>query len=161
MMELLSVNRSHRQEVFRLCQLLREENARMSFTDIASEEELDQWFDSPEIYLYGAFNTDGQLIGLLKATRGKGNKSHSVYLAAAVHPAYRKQQVAKTLTEYGLTKLKEEGILIARTYIYSWNTASIATIESLGFIQSGRVYMHEYDPDEGGYIDDLIYYKLL
>ena len=51
MMELLNVNRSHRQEVFRLCQLLREENARMSFTDIASEEELDQWFDSPEIYL--------------------------------------------------------------------------------------------------------------
>jgi len=161
MIELLIVNRSHRQEVFRLCQMLREENARMSFTDIASEEELDQWFDSPEIYLYGAFDADGQLVGLLKATRGKGNKSHSAYLAAAVHPAFRKQQVAKTLTEYGLIKLKAEGILIARTYIYSWNTASIATIERLGFTQSGRVFMHEYDPTEGGYIDDLIFYKLL
>jgi len=147
--------------IFDLCQLLKRENARMSFTDIDDKLQIQQWFDDSNVFLYGDFTESGRLIGLLKATRGKENKAHSVYLAAATHPDFRKQKVAVHLTLFALEELKKEGIKIARTYIYSWNTASIATIEKCGFTQSGRVVMHEYDEVTQSYIDDLIYFKHL
>lgn len=155
------INEQDTDAIFDLCQLLKEENARMSFTDIEDKQQIKQWLDDPAIFLFGAFDDNGKLKGLLKATRGKDNKTHSVYLAAATHPAYRKKHVAENLTLFALESLKNEGIKIARTYIYSGNTASIATIEKCGFTQSGRVVMHEFDEVTQSYIDDLIYYKLL
>lgn len=155
------LTRQDAKEIYELCTLLRDENARMSFTDIVSIEGLEIWFNDESVSLYGTYDADNHLIAMLKSTRGKGNKAHSAYLAAAVHPNYRKQSLASELTLKVLEKLKSEGILIARTYIYSWNTASIATIEKCGFQMSGRVMMHEYDEISGGYIDDLIYYKVL
>ena len=147
--------------IFSFCQLLKAENARMSFTDVESKTDIIKWIEDDLIYLYGDFSQAGVLMGLVKATRGKDNKSHSAYLAAAVHPDFRKHQIASTLTNFVLGELKKEGIKIARTYIYSWNKASIATIEKCGFIQSGRVVMHEYDEITQAYIDDLIYYKMI
>ncbi len=147
--------------IYALCHLLREDNARMSFADIKDRSQINEWLSDPLVSVFGDFGDDGKLRGLLKATRGKDNKSHSVYLAAATHPDYRKMNIAYSLTLFTLEALKEEGILIARTYIYSWNRASIATIEKSGFTLSGRVVMHEYDEVTKTYIDDLIYYKLL
>lgn len=147
--------------IYDLCSVLRAENARMSFTDIEKIEDLKAWFNDSNIYLYGLFDVYGKLTAMVKATRGTSNKSHSAYLAAAVHPINRKQNLASELTLAVLDELKSMGVLIARTYIYSWNTASIATIEKCGFILSGRVMMHEYDEISGAYIDDLIYYKYL
>lgn len=156
-----AIVKSDLESVFELCQVLKEENARMSFTDVESMDDVDKWLEDKNVYLYGSFDSEGKLLGLIKATRGRGNKSHSAYLAAAVHPKARKKNVATELTLYALDELKKEGLLIARTYIYSWNTASINTIEKCGFIQSGRVFMHEYDTETQGFIDDLIYYKCL
>ena len=156
-----AIVKSDIEAVYGLCQLLKGENARMSFTDVETAEDVSKWLEDQSVYLYGAFDLDGKILGLIKATRGRGNKSHSAYLAAAVHPNARKKNIATDLTLYALAELKKEGLLIARTYIYSWNTASINTIEKCGFIQSGRVFMHEYDTETQGFIDDLIYYKCL
>jgi len=147
--------------VFSFCEALKVENARMSFTDVNQLQDIFDWYEATAVYLYGAFNEAGELVGLLKGTRGVANKAHSVYLAAAVSQPYRKLSIASGLTLYALDCMKQEGIKIARTYIYSWNKASIATIEKVGFIQSGKVYMHEYDEVTQTYIDDLIYYKVL
>jgi len=147
--------------IYELCHLLREENARMSFTDIKDHSQINEWLSDPLVSVFGDFNEEGHLRGLLKATRGKDNKSHSAYLAAATHPGHRKMKIAQSLTLFALDALKKEGVLIARTYIYSWNLPSIATIEKCGFTMSGRIVMHEFDDVTLTYIDDLIYYKLL
>ena len=159
--EMRAVCRDDVGEIYKLCQILKEENARMSFTDVESESDINTWLDDPNNYLYGAFDQSGKLAGLLRAKRGVNNKSHSVYLAAAVNPEYRKRNIANELTSFALEQLKEKGVKIARTYIYSWNKASIATIEKCGFIFGGSVVMHEYDPVTETYIDDLIYHKIL
>ncbi len=151
----------HSEGIFELCQRLKEENARMSFTDIEHIDQLENWFNDSNVLLYGKFSESGQLIAMVKATRGVGNKAHSCYLAAATHPDFRKESLASSLTNEVLDDLKNRGVLIARTYIYSWNRASIKTIEKCGFTQSGRVVMHEYDELTGEYIDDLIFYKRL
>lgn len=155
------INEMDLDAIYELCRLLRDENARMSFTDIKDRNQINEWLSDPLVSVFADFDENGQLTGLLKATRGKDNKSHSVYLAAATHPDYRKMNIAHRLTLYALEALKEEGVKIARTYIYSWNRASIATIEKCGFTLSGRVVMHEFDEATQTYIDDLIYYKLL
>lgn len=147
--------------IFELCQLLKQENARMSFTDVESESDITAWLEDPNIYLYGAFDHAGHLTGLVRAKRGIHSKAHSVYLAAAVHPDYRKRNIAVELTQFALEKLRDKDVKIARTYIYSWNKASIATIEKCGFTYGGRVVMHEFDEVTGTYIDDLIYHKIL
>ena len=148
-------------QIYDFCQRLKEEHARMSFTDVETEAEVEAWLEDPSIYAFGTFEASGVLTGLLRAKRGQGNKAHSVYLAAAVHPEYRKRNIAKELTLFALEILKGEGVKIARTYIYSWNKASIATIEKCGFTYGGSVVMHEYDPVTEAYIDDLIYHKVL
>lgn len=155
------INEMDLDAIYKFCHLLREENARMSFADIKDHSQINEWLSDPLVSVYGDFGDDGQLRGLLKSTRGKDNKSHSVYLAAATHPDHRKMSIAHRLTLFALEALKEDGVLIARTYIYSWNQASIATIEKCGFTMSGRIVMHEFDELTQTYIDDLIYYKLL
>lgn len=147
--------------IYELCKSLKQENARMSFTDVENEADIVAWLEDANMYLYGAFDDVGSLTGLIRAKRGVQNKAHSVYLAAAVHPEHRKRNIAYDLTLYALDRLKAEGVKIARTYIYSWNTASIATIEKCGFTFGGRVMMHEFDELTGTYIDDLIYHKVL
>lgn len=155
------IQRGDFEAIFSLCEALKIENARMSFTDVDQITDVIAWYEASTVYLYGAFNERNELVGLLKGTRGVASKAHSVYLAAAVSLAYRKLSIASDLTCFALSCMKQEGIKIARTYIYSWNKASIATIEKAGFIQSGRVYMHEYDEITQAYIDDLIFYKVL
>jgi len=82
-------------------------------------------------------------------------------VACAVKKEYRKQNLATDITNYGLADLKSLGVLIARTYIYSWNKASIATIKKCGFEEGGRVLMHQYEPDLGEFIDDLLFHRVL
>ena len=69
--------------------------------------------------------------------------------------------MATDITNFGLADTKTYGVLIARTKIYSWNKASIATIKKCGFVESGRVVMHQYEASVGDYIDDLIFHKVL
>lgn len=139
---------------------LKAQDAKMSFVSFDNEEKIIDQLSDPNIYIYLAL--DGEIVSaMFRAIRDTGNKSHSCYIAAAVKKEYRKNNLATDLTLYGLADVKNEGVLIARTMIYSWNKASIATIKKCGFEESGRKFMHQYEPSKGGYIDDLIFHKVL
>lgn len=146
--------------VLDFCLELKEQDAKMSFTSFDTEEKILSYINDPLIYLY--ISLDGtKVTSMFRAIRDIGNKSHSVYIAAAVKREYRQQNLATEITLYGLENVKKDGVLIARTMIYSWNKASIATIKKCGFIEAGRKFMHQYEPELGGYIDDLIFHKVL
>jgi RimJ/RimL family protein N-acetyltransferase len=139
---------------------LKIQDAKMSFTSFETEEIIRKELNDPDTNLYIALD-EGVVTAMFRAIRGKRNKNHSCYVACAVRKAYRKQNLATDLTQFGLDDMKLAGVKIARTKIYSWNTASINTIKKCGFVESGRVYMHQYEESIGGYIDDLIFHKVL
>ncbi|WP_432408691.1 GNAT family N-acetyltransferase [Wukongibacter sp. M2B1] len=139
---------------------LSSERTEVSFVEIASMDEIKAWIKSPDTFVYVA--ADGDVISaVLRAKRGKGNKKHSCNLTVAVDYSFRGNSIAKELTEYALRLLKNEGIKIARAYIYSNNKSSINTILACGFSFAGNVHMHHYDEKENIYVDDLIFHKLL
>lgn len=146
--------------ILTFCLELREQDAKMSFTTFDSQEKIESYLKDETVFLYIA--VDGEVVtAMFRALRGQGNKGHSVYVACAVKKEYRKKNLATDLTNYGLADVKKYGVIIARTKIYSWNKASIATIKKCGFEEGGRVLMHQYEPSVGGYIDDLIFHKVL
>jgi RimJ/RimL family protein N-acetyltransferase len=146
--------------ILAFCLELKAQDARMSFTDYDTIESLEASFDDDDIHLYIAIE-DNIVVAMFRAVRGKGRKDHSAYVACAVKKEYRKRNLATDLTNFGLADVKLLGVKIARTKIYSWNEASIATIKKSGFSESGRVFMHEYEPKLGTYIDDLIFHRVL
>lgn len=152
---------THIDKIFEFCNDLKRENAKMSFADIEDKSTLIKWIESDFVRLYLTIDSDGTLLAMLRADIGSGNKSHSAYLAAATKIEARNKGIGQDLVKYSLKKLKDEGIKIVRTKIYSWNKPSISTIEKCGFTLSGRIVMHEYDEDLEDYIDDLIYHKIL
>jgi RimJ/RimL family protein N-acetyltransferase len=139
---------------------LKSQKARMSFTDFDTENMVLDQLDDPLVSLYIVFEKD-QVIAMFRGVRGEGNKGHSVYVACAVKKQYRNQNLATDITHFALEDLKSKGVLIARTKIYSWNDASIATIKKCGFEASGKIVMHEYMEEIKAYIDDLIFHKIL
>jgi len=148
-------------EIYHFCQLLIEDHVRMSFTDVVSIDVVHHWLADPRMTLYIAVLEDTKVIGMLRTKAFKGNKAHAIDLACAVDSNYRQHAVATSLTEFGLLDQKNRGKMIARTYIYSWNIASIKTIEKLGFTLDGRIKMLYYDPSTHESVDDLIYSKRL
>lgn len=151
---------SDAQMILDFCLELKDQNAKMSFTDFDSLEIVNEALNDFNTHLYVAIQ-DNLVVAMFRGLRGENNKSHSAYVACAVKKEYRKQNLATELTEFGLMDLKSQGVLIARTKIYSWNTASINTIKKSGFSESGRIFMHEFEPDSGTYIDDLIFHRVL
>lgn len=146
--------------ILEFCLELKSQDAKMSFTSFDTYEKIESYINDPIVFLY--ITLDGNTVtSMFRALRGEGNKVHSVYVACAVKKEYRQKNLATTITNFGLEDVKKEGVLIARTKIYSWNKASIATIKKCGFEESGRVYMHQYEPSVEGYIDDLIFHRVL
>ena len=147
-------------QVLSLFEELKEENAGVSFTEYENEEEIREWIHNPNIYVYAALYGD-RVAGVFKGRSDGGNKRHSAFLTCAVDERYRCNNIAKNLTYYGVESLKENGIKIARAYVYSDNKPSINTILSCGFQFAGNVYMHHYDEEKQPYGDDLIFHKIL
>ena len=147
-------------QILEFCLELKAQNAKMSFTSFDTTEKIESLLKDESVFLYIAVD-DGIVTAMFQALRGHGNKEHSVYVACAVKKEHRKKNLATDLTNYGLADVKKYGVLIARTKIYSWNKPSIATIKKCGFEEGGRVLMHQYEPSVGGYIDDLIFHKVL
>lgn len=146
--------------ILSFCLALKAEDARMSFTSLDTLEEVRSQILDSETYLF--ITLDGEHVtSMFRGIRGVENKAHSCYVACAVKKEYRKKSLATAVTNYGLDVMKKEGVLIARTKIYSWNKASIATILKCGFEEAGRVYMHQYEPTLHTYIDDLLFHKVL
>lgn len=147
-------------EVWQFLEAIKQENSQVSLVEVPGKEQLVEWLENDNLFLYIAECKD-IIVGLLRATRGESYKRHSVTLSIAVHPEYRSQGIAKELTNTGLEDMKKDGITIARTYIYSDNIPSINTVLRLGFTFAGSVFMHHYSEKLGQYVDDLIFHKIL
>lgn len=162
-MRYLKAGEEHFEPVYQFCQRMVEQRARMSFTDIGSRADLRAWFDDPAVSLYLATEDEEGLAvaALFKAERGTGAKAHSAEIACAVDAAYRRRNLATELSLFGLADQKAAGVLIARTWVYSWNAASLATIKKCGFTEAGRRVMHQYEEEHGGWIDDVLFHKIL
>ncbi|WP_425449157.1 N-acetyltransferase family protein [Dethiothermospora halolimnae] len=139
---------------------LHHEKAEVSFSEVEKKEEIEQWIDEPRMCLYVA-EEDGKILGVFRGKRGKEGRNHSCFLTAAVSKKCRGQKIGQRLTNYSLDRLKEEGVKIARAYVYSNNPSSVSTLLKCGFTSSGCVHMHHFDEKTNGYVDDLIFHKIL
>lgn len=147
-------------DVFSFFQILKEEKAQVSFIDVSDRNEILQWLKN-QLYMVYVIKEGNVIIGVLRGKRGRGNESHSVVISIAIHPNFRRMQLGKNLMQYALKKFKEEGISLARAYVYSSNKPSINTLLSCGFTISGCIYRDHLDEASGDYIDDIIFHKLL
>lgn len=150
--------------VWSLIELLKAEGADMSFAEMTNKEELMDFIDNPAQLSYVAV-TKGEPSHVLCLVRGRremtSEKSHAAFLTAATHPNARGFGLAAELTNFALDQMKNEGVNIARIYVYSNNQASLNAIKKLGFVHAGTVLRHHIDKVTGKYVDDLIFHKLL
>jgi ribosomal protein S18 acetylase RimI-like enzyme len=150
--------------IWSLIELLRAEGADISFTDYMAKEELQILVDNPAQLAYAAV-TNEEPYRVLCLVRGRRDmsveKAHAVFLTAATHPEMRGSGLAAELTNFSLEQMKKEGVRIARIYVYSDNQASLRVVSKLGFVHSGTVLMHHFDPTSGEYVDDLIFHRVL
>lgn len=158
------INATDIDSVWSLIEILKVEKVDMTLTDLVSKTEIMNFVDNPAQLTYVALTKDEpqQVICLVKGWRDlKLEKAHSAFISAATHPDYRGCGLAAKLTNYALGQMKNEGITIARIYIYSNNEASLNAIRKLNFVQSGAVLRHHLDIASGEFVDDLIFHKIL
>ena len=136
----------------------------MTFAEIVSKEELLDYIDNPAELTYVAISEEkpNQVLSIVKGKRDLSlDRLHAVFLSAATHPQARGYGLAAKLTDFALGEMKDEGVSIARIYVYSDNKASINTVKKLDFVHAGSVLRHHKDLDCGEYVDDLIFHKVL
>ncbi|WP_026477009.1 GNAT family N-acetyltransferase [Alkaliphilus transvaalensis] len=148
------------QQVVTLFKKLESESAEVSFAEILDEAELCEKMKETGCFFYVA-EDNGQVVSVFRGKQGEGNKSHSALLTIAVDPNFRGKKMAKTFTQYCLDQLKNNGITLARAYVYSNNKPSINTLLSQGFTFSGCVYQHHKNETTGEFVDDIIFHKIL
>jgi ribosomal protein S18 acetylase RimI-like enzyme len=150
--------------VWVLIEFLKAEGADITFTELATKEEALEWVNNPAQLTYVAMKADEpyRVLCLVKGRRDlTPGKSHAAYLTAATHPDLRGTGLAVELTNYALSQMKNEGVNIARIYVYSDNHASLNTVKKLGFVHAGTVLRHHKDQFTDEYINDLIFHKTL
>ncbi|ERJ11379.1 GNAT family N-acetyltransferase [Haloplasma contractile] len=150
--------------IWSLIERLKAEKAEMSFTDYTSKEDIMNLVDNPSQLTYAAVTKEEpfRVLCLVKGRRKMSiERSHCVFLSAATHPDARGSGLAANLTNFALNQMKNEGVTIARIYVYSNNKASINAIKKLDFVHAGTVLRHYMDPLTGDYVDDLIFHKIL
>ncbi len=147
-----------------LFQGIKAEKIDMSFTEMMAKDELLSFINNPSKLTYVATLKENphHILCIVKGQREMADKKrHAVFLSAATHPQVRGSGLAAKLTNYALEEMKDEGVTIARVYVYSNNKASINAVKKLDFIHAGTVLRHHKDMLTGEYIDDLIYHKIL
>lgn len=150
--------------IWSIIELLKKEHAEVTFTDIQNKEEIKNFIDNPAQLTYVAVPKEepNRVVCIVKARRDLSKeKAHAVFLSAATHPDFRGKNLAADLTNYALNQMKNEGVNIARIYIYSNNQSSLKSVKKLGFVQAGYVYRHHLDLTTGEYVDDIIFHKIL
>ena len=150
--------------VWSLIEILKAEGAEISFTELIVKEEVMNFIDNPAQLSYVAV-TQEEPSRVLCIVRGRrdmtSEKSHAAFLTAATHPDARGSGLAAQLTNFALDQMKNEGVNIARIYVYSDNEPSLKAVKKLGFIHGGTVLRHHRDQVTGEYVDDLIFHKIL
>ena len=150
--------------VWSLIELLKAEGAEISFTEIEDKEEIMKFIDNPAQLSYVAVTKEEpcRVLCLVRGRRDMAHeKSHAAFLTAATHPDARGSSLAAELTNFALEEMKNEGVNIARIYVYSNNQASLNAVKKLGFVHAGTVLRHHMDQVTGEYVDDLIFHKIL
>ena len=152
------------ENLWSLIEILKREKVDMSFAEIQNKNELLDFIDNPAELTYIAVTKENpmQVLCLVKGKRKLSkDKSHSVLLSAATHPNARGHGLVAKLTNFALEEMKNEGVTIARSYVYSNNTASLNAIKKLDFIHAGTIIRHHRNSETGEYVDDLIFHKIL
>jgi ribosomal protein S18 acetylase RimI-like enzyme len=147
-----------------LIQLLKAEGAEISFTELTAKEEIRNFIDNPAQLSYVAVTKEepSRALCLVRGRREMtSEKFHAAFLTAATHPEARGLRLAAELTNFALEEMKQEGVNIARIYVYSNNQASLNAVKKLGFVHAGTVLRHHIDQATGEYVDDLIFHKIL
>lgn len=104
------------------------------------------------VYL-GAFDDDA-MVGVYRASIPE-KAPHKCSLCIGLTAPYQGKDVALQFFEAGLPLLKERGVEVIHAWIYSFNMASIAFAEKVGFEEYGKVPVHHYRDGEA--VDDLLY----
>ena len=159
-----SINSDDIDSIGSLIELLKAEGAEMSFTELTGKEEIMNFVDNPSQLSYVAVTKEepSRVLCLVRGRRDMaGEKSHAAFLTAATHPDARGSGLAAELTNFALDQMKNEGVKIARIYVYSNNHASLNAVKKLGFVHAGTVLRHHTDGVTGEYVDDLIFHKIL
>lgn len=152
------------ENLWSLIEILKREMVDMSFAQIQNKEKLLDFIDNPAELTYVAVTKENpkQVLCLLKGKRELSkDKFHSVLLSAATHPNARGYGLVAKLTNFALEEMKNEGVSIARIYVYSNNTASINAIKKLDFTHAGIILRHHRNFETGRYVNDLIFHKIL
>ncbi len=147
-------------KVLSLFAKLSEEMAEVSFTEIATHEQVLEWLSNPNTFVFVAADDD-VILAVIRARKGKGHQDHSANITVAVDYSFRGNNVAQNLTNFCTQELKKQGVKIVRAEIYSNNLPSINTVLSCGFSFAGTVLMHHYDENQKTYVDDLMFHKIL
>lgn len=140
---------------------LKEETGDVSFSEVENKKEIIDWVQDCNTYMIIAESDNNELLGIFRAIRGDVGREHSCFLTIAVKLKFRGKGIAKSLTKYGVSIIKQKGVKIARAYVYSNNIQSVNVLLKLGFVLSGCVHMHHYNSDESRFVDDLIFHKIL
>lgn len=143
---------------------IKEENIDMSFSNISTREEVLNFVDNPAELTYVVVDSKkpNHVLSLLKGKRNMSKeKQHAVFLTAATHPDVRGEGLVGELVNYGLREMKQEGVNIARIYVYSDNTSSVNAVKKMDFEPAGVVLRHHKNSKTGEYVDDLIFHKIL
>lgn len=152
------------ESIWSLFQGIKAEKIEMSFAEITQKEEILAYVDNPSELTYVAVSEEEPhtVLCLVKGRREMTEeKRHAAFLSAATHPQVRGMGLVARLTEFAVQEMKNEGVTIARIYVYSNNMASIKAIKKLDFTHAGTVLRHHKDTSTGKYIDDLIFHKIL
>jgi ribosomal protein S18 acetylase RimI-like enzyme len=152
------------ESIWTLFQGIKVEKIDMSFAEITQKEEILAFVDNPSELTYVAVSEEDphEVLCIVKGRREMTEeKRHAAFLSAATHPNFRGDGLVAKLTEFALKDMKNEGVNIARIYVYSNNCASINAIKKLNFIHAGTVLKHHKDIITGEYIDDLIFHNIL
>lgn len=150
--------------IWSLIEILKEDGAEISFTELTEKEQVLSFVDNPAQLSYVAVTTEkpSRVLCLVRGRRDMSvEKSHAAFLTAATHPEARGSGLAATLTNYALDEMKKCQVNIARIYVYSNNQASLNAVAKLSFVHSGTVLRHHRDLYTGEYVDDLIFHKVL
>lgn len=159
-MEFREIEHGDVQRIYAFCESIRREAIKMSFADVSSHAEIEQWIESDRVHVFALFEREA-VLALFKAKQGGQYRSHAAFLSAAVRKDRRGQGLVQQLGRLATPILKERGILVARAYIYSDNHASIAAALKDGFHCTGSVHMHHMDQQTGQWVDDMIFHKKL
>jgi len=159
-MNISEVKMTDAEALLMFCRKLKTEGAEMTFAEADSIEAVELWIEDDHEHLF-ILRQANQIVALIKARQGRGSKTHSAFLSAAVLEARRGEGLVKTLSHEVYPVLKERGIQIARAYIYSNNHASISAVLKEGFHCSGTVLMHHFNEDNNMWVDDIIFHKFL